>query len=298
MGIKKTELVFQTRQEGTPLAFSPGETMSGAVVLTIDGSKPHKLTSVVVKVRGRAETDWKTGSGDDESRHRDTEELLRLDLTVLGNAGGQPTALPPGRHQFPFQFSLPPRLAYSLKHMDGKIRYECSARARSDSFWSFDGRACVPFEVLARRDLSAEPQLAQPLTVSREARFSLLGRDPGPFRLYLTRQGFTAGEVIDISLEGPGEAFQALAKADGTVQLKTRVVFRAGVSTRQKKWVAAAVRPGSSPDAWRHIRLTVPAGEVTLDDSSGCTIISVTHYVKVRDVHLPVVLGTTPLRPS
>ena len=295
MGIRRTELVFETGRADGPLALSPGETVSGALVLTIDGSKAHKISAVVVKVRGRAVTEWTTGSGDDESRHRDTQELLRLDVPLLTEL----TALRPGAHQLPFQFQLPRRLAYSMEHsFHGKVEYECSARAFSDSFWSFDGRARTPIQVLARRDLSTELHLSQPLMVNREARFSLLGRDPGPFRVHLARQGFAAGEVIDISLEGPGAAFQALAAADDLVELKTRVVFRAGISTRQKKWVAAAVRPGGSPSAWRHVRLTVPTGEVSLDESSGCTIISVSHYVKIRDVHLPVVLGTTPLPPS
>ena len=99
-------------------------------------------------------------------------------------------------------------------------------------------------------------------------------------------------------LDGPDRAFEVLAAADQKVQLKARVVFEADGSTEEDKETLATVRVGSSPSAWRHIQLTVPDGEVSMDDSSGCTIISVTHYIKVRDVHLPVTLGTVPLPPS
>ena len=297
MGIKRTEIVLQPGRQGT-CEYTPGETVNGTMVLQIGGSKTHKLSALVVKVRGKAVTQWKTGSGADETRYSERQWPLRLDLPLLAASASHPVALPSGQHQFPFTFSLPSQLAYSQKHLYGKVSYECKARAISHSFWSFNGKAQAKFQVLPHRDLSREPHLGRPLTMQRQARSLLFGRDPGPFQLHLSRQGFVAGEVIGVWLDGPDRAFEVLAAANAEVQLKTRVVFRAEGKTKQTKRVPARIHPGTSLAAWHHIQLTVPAGEVSMDDNSGCTIISVTHYVKVRDAHLPVTLGTVPLPPS
>ena len=298
MGIKRTEIVLQPGRRGT-YEYTPGETVNGKLVLKLEGSKTHKLSALLVKVRGKAATYWTTGSGDDQQHYSAKQWLLRLDLPLLEASSSHPVALPSGQRHFPFTFSLPDPLAYSLRDSDGNVSFECKARAISYSFWSSNGKARAEFRVLPHRDLSREPQLARPLTVQRKARSSLFSRDPGPFQLHLSRQGFVAGEVIDVWLDGPDRAFEVLAAADEKVQLKARVVFEAaGGDTEQTKRVPMVVRPGRSPSAWRHIQLTVPDGEVTMDDSSGCTIISITHYIKVRDVHLPVTLGTVPLPPK
>ena len=300
MGIDQTELVLDPGRQGT-LDLFPGETVSGKMVLHIGGSKPQKLNTVVVKIRGMASTDWSTGIGSSSQRFSETQHLLRLELPMLADQSGQPIAIPPGRRQFPFSFSLPAQLAHSQEHGTGHVRYECKARAIGRHFWSANGRADVLFRVRPLRDLSKEPHLARPLTVQREARRSLFGPDPGPFQVQVSRQGFVAGKVIDLWLDGPDQAFEVMAAANGTyaeVQLKVNVLCRADKFKTKKKRVLTKVCPGRSPSSWRHVQLTVPHGEVSMDDSSGCTNISITHYVKVRDVHVTVILGTSPLPPS
>ena len=297
MGIKKTKLILRPGRHGTA-GFFPGETVNGAVVLEIDGSKPHKLRAVMVKVRGKAVTDWTTGSDDDKESHSETQRLLCLDVPLMTVKDSRPIMLPPGQHKLPLTFTLPSQLAHSQQHLYGHVSYECKVRAISHSFWSFNGRVRAKFQVLPHRDLSRELQLARPLTVKRQARPAPSSRDPGQFQLHLSRQGFVAGEVIDVWLDGPDKAFEVLAGADDDVQLQTRVEFLANSSTEEATRAPAAVWPGRSSAAWRHLQLIVPQGQVSMDSSSGCNIISVTHYVKVWDVHLPITLGTVPLPPS
>ena len=230
--------------------------------------------------------------------HREKEKLLNTDPPLLSIGDDRPIRLSPGQHTFPFTFSLPSRLAYSQKHFGGSVTYKCKARAISHSFWSFNGRAHTKFRVLPHRDLSEEPRLARPVTVQRKARSSLFSRDPGPFQLRLSRQGFVAGEVIDVWLDGPDRAFEVLAAADQMVHLNVRVDLQTEDASDELNLVLVTVRPGRSPSAWRHIQLTVPKGEVSMGYNSGCTIISVTHYVKVWDMRLSVILGTVPPVPE
>ena len=59
------------------------------------------------------------------------------------------------------------------------------------------------------------------LVVERKAKGSNSRReDPGEFTVMLARQGFVAGETIDVFIEGSDETLSALARNEGLVKLK------------------------------------------------------------------------------
>lgn len=296
MGIKK--IVITVRRPGTEAVFRPGETLTGALRLHITGHKPHKLTRVLVKVRGKAVTHWTEASGSGGSTTRsEIQHLLRVDIPLC--LKGQPiTELPPGEHTLPFSCQLPDRLAPTMKIGEGKVRYSIKARAISAALFSFDGKTKCPIELTQHLDLNLDHKLSKPLMLSGTAPKPLFGKSPGRFSVYIERQGYTAGETIHVHVDGSEQLMQALANGDSVMKLKRSHLCKAGSHTRKGKKTLVVVKPRD----WRHVQLVVPSGLQISIDNSLCNIINVTYYIKIKspplNLRLNLVIGTVPVLPS
>ncbi|XP_037082180.1 arrestin domain-containing protein 17-like [Pollicipes pollicipes] len=302
MGIESISISFSPSLTGSG-AYRPGETLHGVMTLTIGGRDPHSLSSLLVKVRGLARTRWKTSSGSGKNRHTKThtEDLWLLREDIFFIRGPTVEALYPGTYQYPFSYTLRRSLPPSFSAQFGQISYMCKARAISSDFFSFNGKEDFTFTVLPLLDLNAEPQLAEPLVVEREAEQSLFGHAIGQFRMTMSRQGFIGGQPIDITIDGPDRLFQKMAKASGVVKLKQRTVCTAHGRTRETKTDVSAVTVAGvpqRPSGWRRLQLTVPRHQAITISATTCRIITVTYYIKVSsrhiNLHLPLTIGTEP----
>ncbi|KAF0288855.1 Arrestin domain-containing protein 17 [Amphibalanus amphitrite] len=292
MGISGTSIVLKPSGRG-PDSFMPGDAVRGAVVVSITGSAGCKLTEVTLTVKGQARTHWTTHNGTWSSKHAQKETFLKLVLPVLRVKKGAVATLPPGENQLNFSFTLPAGLPHSRLYEHGEVAYKMVARAVSGPLGSaWNGTTKLEITMLQRRDLNALPHLARRLVVERKAKSSTSRReDPGQFTVMLPRQGFVAGETIDVYLDGSDEVLSALARNEGLVKLKRSEEFRAGSSTEYHKPVLTQKRLGLDPSEWRHFQLTVPRDDIGIDPAV-CRIIAASHYIKIWDVHLPLTLGT------
>lgn len=295
MGIKSTDIVFQPTKFGQA-SYLPGDVVHGTLVLEITGSKSHELSALLVKVRGSAESRWETSNSDGSSDvHTETQWYIREEIPLSEGSG---LSLSPGTHRLPFCFRLPDRLPPTKKLKYGKFVYLCKARAVSRGHFAFDGKKEQEFTVLPQRDLRLEPGLRLPLTVEKKAKWSLFGASLGQYHLTVERQGFTAGETINVRLDGSDALLRALADGNRQVRLKRMAVFTAGKSTRVDKKVVSAVKPGRHPSDWYRMQLTVPDEELSIDNDF-CRVITVSYYVKISyrrtNLHVPVTIGTVPV---
>ncbi|XP_043217423.1 uncharacterized protein LOC122379354 [Amphibalanus amphitrite] len=292
MGISGTSIVLKPSGRG-PDSFMPGDAVRGAVVVSITGSAGCKLTEVTLTVKGQARTHWTTHNGTWSSKHAQKETFLKLVLPVLRVKKGAVATLPPGENQLNFSFTLPAGLPHSRLYEHGEVAYKMVARAVSGPLGSaWNGTTKLEITMLQRRDLNALPHLARRLVVERKAKSSTSRReDPGQFTVMLPRQGFVAGETIDVYLDGSDDVLSALARNEGLVKLKRCEEFRAGSSTEHHKPVLTQKRLGLDPSEWRHFQLTVPRDDIGIDPAV-CRIIAASHYIKIWDVHLPLTLGT------
>ncbi|XP_043197543.1 arrestin domain-containing protein 2-like isoform X2 [Amphibalanus amphitrite] len=277
MGVQSTNIVCRSDRPGET-AFRCGETVNGSVVVTIDGHKSHKFSSMLLKVRVQAKTEWE----ENDTNYSETQDLFRLDLPLRSATTGE-TSLPPGQHQLPFSFPLPERLPHTMKYHEAKVVFLLKARLKSSSMWSWDGAQEVKLRILPQRDLSQCFDLAAPLKMLREDKWTMWNGNPGEFSVTVAKQGYVAGETIDLWIDASDGVYTELAQLDGHVKLKRLVVAREGKKNyNEERTSIATVKPGKAASAWHRIQLTVPEDEITMDDLALCRIISVTYYVKVK----------------
>ncbi|XP_043207564.1 arrestin domain-containing protein 3-like [Amphibalanus amphitrite] len=304
MGIHSVSISFRGETAGYA-TYRPGETVHGVMTLIIGGCEPHKLSSVLVKVRGLAKSLWKTHSGSGKNRHTHThtEDLWLIREDIFFIRGPTVEALHPGTYQYAFshqlRLGLPP--TYSCQY--GTISYMCKARAISHDLFAFNGKSEYTFTVLPALDLNAEPaNLAEPASVTAEAQQSLFGHAIGRFTLTMSPQAAVGGQTISFTIDGPERLFRKQLNAPGVVKLKRCTLCIANGRRREEKRDVAVVQPGQSPNGWHRFELTVPRHEGITISAVMCRIITVTYYVKIKSRHitlsLPLVLGTVPFHRS
>lgn len=90
-------------------AYRGGERLCGRVLL--EAAAPLRVRALEVAARGGAATHWlegrSVGVNAVSSDYAAAETYLRRRQLLLRDTG-ETTTLPPGRHEFPFSFQLPP----------------------------------------------------------------------------------------------------------------------------------------------------------------------------------------------
>ncbi|KAB0406664.1 hypothetical protein E2I00_018671, partial [Balaenoptera physalus] len=188
------------------------------------------------------------------------------------------TTLPPGRHEFPFSFQLPPALVTSFEGKHGSVRYCIKATLHRP--WVPARRARKVFTVIEPVDINT-PALLAPQAGAREkiARSWYSNRGLVSLSAKIDRKGYTPGEVIPVFAEiDNGSTRPVLPRA------------------------AVPVGPGRRA-LWQGRALRIPpVGPSILH----CRVLHVDYTLKVCvDIpgssklllELPLVIGTIPLHP-
>ncbi|XP_045409546.1 arrestin domain-containing protein 2 isoform X2 [Lemur catta] len=216
---------------------------------------------------------------------------------------GETTTLPPGRHEFPFSFQLPPTLVTSFEGKHGSVRYCIKATLHRP--WVPARRARKVFTVIEPVDINT-PALLAPQAGAREkvARSWYYNRGLVSLSAKIDRKGYTPGEVIPIFAEIDNNSMRPVLPRAAVVQTQT---FMARGARKQKRVVVASlagepVGPGRRA-LWQGRALRIPpVGPSILH----CRVLHVDYTLKVCvDIpgtsklllELPLVIGTIPLHP-
>ncbi|XP_067589306.1 arrestin domain-containing protein 2 isoform X2 [Pseudorca crassidens] len=213
------------------------------------------------------------------------------------------TTLPPGRHEFPFSFQLPPTLVTSFEGKHGSVRYCIKATLHRP--WVPARRARKVFTVIEPVDINT-PALLAPQAGAREkiARSWYSNRGLVSLSAKIDRKGYTPGEVIPVFAEIDNGSTRPVLPRAAVVQTQT---FMARGARKQKRAVVASlsgepVGPGRRA-LWQGRALRIPpVGPSILH----CRVLHVDYTLKVCvDIpgssklllELPLVIGTIPLHP-
>ncbi|XP_029074789.1 arrestin domain-containing protein 2 isoform X3 [Monodon monoceros] len=285
-------------------AYRGGERLCGRVLL--EAASPLRVTALEVAARGGAVTHWlegrSVGVNAVSSDYAAAETYLRRRQLLLLDTGGI-TALPPGRHEFPFSFQLPPTLVTSFEGKHGSVRYCIKATLHRP--WVPARRARKVFTVIEPVDINT-PALLAPQAGAREkiARSWYSNRGLVSLSAKIDRKGYTPGEVIPVFAEIDNGSTRPVLPRAAVVQTQT---FMARGARKQKRAVVASlsgepVGPGRRA-LWQGRALRIPpVGPSILH----CRVLHVDYTLKVCvDIpgssklllELPLVIGTIPLHP-
>ncbi|XP_076978268.1 arrestin domain-containing protein 2 [Tamandua tetradactyla] len=285
-------------------AYRGGEWLCGRVLL--ETAAPLRVRALDVAARGRAATRWLEGrsvgvhalAGD----YAAVETYLQRRQLLLRDTG-EATTLPPGRHEFPFSFQLPPTLVTSFEGKHGSVRY--CVKATLHRPWAPARHASTAFTVIEPVDVNT-PALLAPQAGTREkvARAWYCDRGLISLSARIDRKGYTPGEVIPVFAEVDNSSRCAVQPLAVVVQTQT---FMARGARKQKRTVLASlagepVGPGQRA-RWQGRPLRIPpVGPSILQ----CRVLRVDYALVVCVnipgtsrllLELPLVIGTVPLRP-
>ncbi|XP_075405047.1 arrestin domain-containing protein 2 isoform X2 [Tenrec ecaudatus] len=285
-------------------AYRGGERLCGRVLL--EAAAPLRVRALEVAARGGAAAHWlegrSVGVNAVSSDFVAAETYLRRRQLLLRDTG-ETTTLPPGRHEFPFSFQLPPTLVTSFEGRHGSVRY--SVKATLHRPWAPARRARKVFVVIEPVDINTPALLApQAGTQEKFARTWYCNRGLVSLSAKIDRKGYTPGELIPVFAEIDNGTTRPVLPRVAVIQTQT---FMARGARKQKRVVVASlvgepVGPGRRA-LWQGRALHIPpVGPSILH----CRVLRVDYVLKVCvDIpgtsklllELPLVIGTVPLHP-
>ncbi|XP_053441578.1 arrestin domain-containing protein 2 isoform X2 [Nycticebus coucang] len=291
---------------GAEPVFSGGQVVVGRVLLEL--ADKARVGALRLHAWGRAHVHWSESRSAGSSTaytqsYSERVEVVSYRATLLPPDTGETTTLPPGRHEFPFSFQLPPTLVTSFEGIHGSVRYCIKATLHRP--WIPAHRARKVFTVIEPVDINT-PALLAPQAGAREkvARSWYFNHGLVSLSAKIDRKGYTPGEVIPIFAEIDNGSTRPVLPRAAVVQTQT---FMARGARKQKRTVVASlagepVGPGHRA-LWQGRALRIPpVGPSILH----CRVLHVDYTLKVCvDIpgtsklllELPLVIGTIPLHP-
>ncbi|XP_031434352.1 arrestin domain-containing protein 1b isoform X2 [Clupea harengus] len=216
-------------------------------------------------------------------------------------------ALPPGEHNFPFQFPIPASVPTSFEGPFGKIFYRVRAVIDTPRF-SKDYKAQRAFYLLNVLNLNDVQDIEQPSCAVMTRKFSYLLVKTGTLMLKARSdlRGYTPGQVIQLATEIHNKS----GKDTGCVlaSLVQKVTYRSKRPLMDLRTIAevegAGVKAGKHAE-WREQIIVPPLPQSAL---TGCSLIDIEYFIQVSlkspeaVVTLPIYIGNiavnmTPSRP-
>ncbi|XP_054004300.1 arrestin domain-containing protein 17 [Hylaeus anthracinus] len=203
MGLKDFRITFDNPWS----TYSPGQTVSGNIVVVLDSTK--KIRGICVKVKGVANTCWTTDKQemDDRGQYREGtqtvtghEEYFETKYYLVGSASGGEIEIQSGEHKFPFQCVLPTNLPSSFESDFGHVRY--TVKAILDRPWKFDQEVKSPFTVVLPLDLNLESRASERVQEEMTKTFCCLCCATAPLTVNysLPVRGYVPGQTMPIKL--------------------------------------------------------------------------------------------------
>ncbi|XP_070542714.1 arrestin domain-containing protein 3-like [Ptychodera flava] len=300
---------FRVVLDNNKTVYSSGEHVSGVCI--VDLRNDMKLRGIRMYMRGLAKVHWTeqrgiSSTGAYTQKYIAEEEYFYMQQTLFGkeeNEEGANPILRMGRHELPFRFQIPiGRVATSFEGKYGRVRYWL--KAEIDKPWVFNSRTKKAFTVIDHIDINT-PSLLTPVGGDKEKTVCCWFCTSGPINMSARtdRKGYCPGESIAIMAEFENYSQRRITPKAALYQ---RTVFYAGGKSRSVRNSVATVQgepiPAGRIARWDSKMLKIPAVTPSLVN---CGIIKVeyilTIYLDISGamnlyLHLPIVVGTVPLR--
>lgn len=303
--------VFEITLSNPQGFYFSGQTVEGFLVVEL--SEVMKMRGIELECLGRAYVHWteqhSTGSGKNrrtETRHYSAmEHYFNFDLLIFGPGSGS-TLLQPGRHTFPFSYTLPVNLPSSFESFVGNVRYMIKAKINKP--WKFDHKTKKMFTVVSILDLNQQPSATVALQGQNSKNLCCLCCKSGPISavFHLDRAGYVPGDLVCLSAEIVNNSSRRICAS--RVRLMMITVYHATTKSRTVSKEVTCVSHGEiqpyGRDIWSCDQMIIPA--LPPSYLVGCSIIDIRYLLQLEvdpagpafhlEVPLEIIIGTIPLR--
>ncbi|KAK7861784.1 hypothetical protein R5R35_011957 [Gryllus longicercus] len=306
MSVQKFEIKF----DNPTCVYYVGQQVSGSATLIT--TKEKKIRGICLRVKGAADVYWtesRSVTGSDGNSETQTvtysahELYAHIEIWLVGSPCGE-MMLPPGKHTYPFSYTLPHNIPSSFEGIHGHVRYTVKVEVVRP--WRFDYKSKAAFTVLTPLDLNLEPGMQEPVQNTREKYLCCCCCRSGPVTLVCSvHRGFVPGQKIEAIVECDNVTTEEVSV---NCYLEKVVTFKSSCgSTNCCQSMVAMERLGvvkaNASNAWR-TKLTVPV--LPPSHLKYCNYIDITYLLWVKGVitgfhntvflRTEVIIGTIPLR--
>ncbi|XP_062867790.1 arrestin domain-containing protein 1b [Trichomycterus rosablanca] len=278
------------------VVYSPGETISGTIQILTGHSLQYKAIKVTC-----------VGSCGISNKINDmswvAEEQYVSSMLSVADKG----TLPPGEHNFPFQFLIPAHAPTSFEGPFGKVMYRIRAVIDTPRF-SKDYKAQRPFYLLNSLNLNEVLDIEQPSCAMMTKKFTYFLVKTGTLMLKACSdlRGYTPGQIINLTTQIHNKSGKDTGYVLASlIQKVTYKMKRPLFDLRTIAEVEGAGVKGGKHAEWRE-QIIVPA--LPQSSLTGCSLIDIEYFIQVSlkspetAVTLPIYIGNiavnlTPSRP-
>jgi len=279
--------------------FGAGERLNGSLFIVT--TRPLEIHDLDVEVEGTEATRWvehKTRTYTDSNGQTQTEHydelreehhhFLKDKFCIPLCPPGSAALVPPGNHQFPFSYPLPPGIPSSFSHAHGSIRYTLKSILEKPGMDVKSEKLEVP--VHGHTSLPLLMQAHTPASLFKEKTFNkcflLCCVQTPPLRLNvdLPQTHYVPGEVIPLNLRLENHSGKAINALKAT--LVKHMLFRAGHHTKNESVTVLNVQLHNHVHdvAVNLSDRQLPVPSDLIDLTQKCRLIEVTYVLRVEVV--------------
>ncbi|XP_038222088.1 arrestin domain-containing protein 17-like [Zerene cesonia] len=269
-------------------AYYPGQTIHARLVFKQD--KVKNFRGIYAKIKGYCEVRWtsrhtrKNANGREETYervHESHEEYINRKLYLVGGESGE-HELPPGDHDFPFDFTLPANCPSSFEGSAGHVRYEIKVVV--DRAFKFDQEKKVAVRVIAPVDLNANPYCKEPMEFNFEDTYYCCCMGSGSMEtlVKLPLSGYCPGQVIPAEVACSNKGDVEIDTIKLILKKEISYIATTNPDTKHTKSVVAEIKKGPVPaNTTRNWNVEMVVPDVDIYNMDTCRFIDIDYVFKV-----------------
>ncbi|KAA0717052.1 Arrestin domain-containing protein 1 [Triplophysa tibetana] len=286
--VQEFEITFNNNKT----AYSPGESVSGTLKISLAQSIPCKAIKVncqgVCGVTSKAhDTDW-----------MEEEQYFSSSVSIADKG-----TLKEGEHSFPFMFLLPATAPTSFEGHYGSIMFRVRAFIDTPRF-AKDYKVEKPFSMSNNINLNEVPQIHEPSSSSVTKNFSYMLVKNGTVVLKAKSdlRGYIAGQIIKVYAEIENKSDKSTGHV--VASLMQKVTYNTKKPTIDLRAVAEVEGPGvkgGNKGEWKE-QIIVPS--LPLSSLTSENLIEINYYIQVSlkypevSLTLPIYIGSVAVDPT
>ncbi|XP_066930482.1 arrestin domain-containing protein 3-like [Clytia hemisphaerica] len=307
MGVREFSIMLDSNRQ----VFYPGETVTGNVILDLQGQMSMK--GITIEFEGKSFCHWTEqtweGTGEDRrqvTKHIEGKEKYFENKTCLFGAisGGHTRIHPHGHFKYPFVFNIPQSVPSSFEGSHGRIRFEL--KAEIDIPGKRDIKTRRPITINEIVDTN-NPNYGQSPNGRLTKEVGCLCWKAGNLDVegHIDRKCYCPGELILVNSQVQNQTTKDMKALKAKLYQDILYIAEGHKQKRENKVIAridGPQIPQGKNETWSNRPLAIPACPPSISKSS---IIKVSYMVRVEvdvpwgidpKIEMPIILGTVPYR--
>lgn len=267
--------------------FSNGDTIKGRIILEV--SKQIQVQALLFRAQGRANVCWHEQYGQyAHVVYSSKEKYYNVSHHILRETRQDGTeVIGPGRHVFPFSFTIPDRkMPSTFKSSVGKIVHKLKAELKQSMQLTKTAKTHFTFVSSADMDI---PGLLEPQYGCKDKTISAFGSGTVAIDVHTERLGYWQGEALQVRIEIKNQSSRAVKPK--LVLYRKKSYFAQGKRRMNTKDVLKEKCDAVESGCNKTVTKTITVPKELPSSILNCSIIKLEYRLKI---HLDIKCATNP----